>query len=275
MTPRMRADGVAARAIRWVGAGLLGAAATLPAQAQFALAVSPPRFELEAAPGSLVRDVVEFTHAGAQPGSYRIRTADWQLAPDGSVVFSDALQPGSCRPWVAIERRELQLAPRRPYRFRFEVAPPPGTPPAECRFALMIEGRDETGVPGAPLSFSGRIAVIVYLAVGEVAPALELVGTGIRQVDGQALPFLRLRNLGTAHGRLAGFLGGTDAAGTRLDFQPGAEAILPGETREIALQPARPGDADAAVTVAFPITIRGKVEWGRSGSTAIDQRFAR
>ena len=152
-------------------------AAALPAQAQFALAVSPPRLELSAKPGERVREVIELTHRDARAGAYKIKTADWTLRPDGSVDFSDELLPGSCRPWVAIERHELSISAGRPYRYRLEVTPPPETPPMECRFAIMIEGQQATSAPGMPIALGARIAVIVYVAVGEAAPLLELDGT--------------------------------------------------------------------------------------------------
>lgn len=263
------------RALGRFGIALWCAAAALPAIAQFSLAISPPRFELSARPGERVREIVEFTHTGTRPGAYTVKTADWTLQPDGSVDFVDALLPGSCRPWVAIERRELAVSQGRPYRFRFEVAPPADTPPAECRFALMVEGRSETVTSGVPLAFAARIGLIVYVAVGDVAPVIELAGTGLKQLDGRTLPAIRIRNSGSAHGRLAGYLNGTDASGARLEFQPESSAILPGETRDIALIASKPGDADAPVTVSFPLTITGKVEWGATGSTLIDHRFTR
>ncbi|MDH6590517.1 hypothetical protein M2165_000406 [Variovorax sp. TBS-050B] len=245
-----------------------------PAQAQFSLAVSPPRFELSTRPGERVRDVIELTHRESATGSYKLKTADWIFKPDASVEFSDELLPGSCRPWVAIERRELSITSGRPYRFRFEVTPPPDTPPVECRFAVMIEGKEAATAPGVPVALGARIGVIVYVAVGDVAPVLELAGSAIQTVDGRPTPVIRVRNTGNAHGRLAGFLSGTDASGTALELQPGTTPILPGETREIALLANKPGDTETSVAVRFPITIKGKLEWGRSGSMPIDQRFA-
>jgi len=256
-------------------AGALAALTTsTPAQAQFSLAVSPPRFELSAQPGERVREVIELTHRDTPSGAYKLKTADWTFRPDASVDFSDELLPGSCRPWVAIERRELGLSSGRPYRFRFEVTPPPGTPPTECRFAVMVEGQQAATAPGVPVALGARIGVIVYVAVGDVAPVLEVVGSSVQTVDGRPTPMLRIRNTGTAHGRLAGFLSGTDAGGTALELQASTTPIMPGETREIALVANKPGDTDNTVTVRFPITISGKLEWGKSGSLPINQRFA-
>ncbi|WP_076999634.1 hypothetical protein [Variovorax sp. KK3] len=247
--------------------------ACLPAHAQFSLAVSPPRFELSAAPGDRVREVLELTHSDARAGGYRFKTADWTLRPDGSVDFSDELLPGSCRPWVAIERRELSITPGRPYRFRFEVTPPPGTPPTECRFAIMIEGQQPAAAPGMPIALGARIGVIVYVSVGDVAPSLELAGATVRTVDGKPTPVLQIRNTGTAHGRLAGFLNGKDAAGTTLEMQASTMPIMPGETRDIALVATRPGDTESAVVFRYPLDVSGKLEWGRRGSMPIEKRF--
>lgn len=254
--------------------GFAMSATCMPAKAQFSLAVSPPRFELSVKPGERVRDVLELTHSDSRPGAYKLKTTDWTFSPKAAVDFSDELLTGSCRPWVAIERRELNITAGRPYRFRFEVAPPADTPPTECRFAIMIEGQQPAAAPGSvPIALGARIAVIVYVAVGDVAPALELAGTSVQTFDGRATPVIRIRNTGTAHGRLAGFLNGTDASGTKLELQASSTPILPGETRDIALVANKSGDPDTAVAVRFPITVRGSLEWGKNGSLPIDQRF--
>lgn len=271
LAERLRSRGMAAL----LCVGLAALAATSPARAQFSLAVSPPRFELSVKPGERVREVLELTHSDSRAGAYKFKTADWTFAPDASVSFIDDLLPGSCRPWVAIERRELSITPGRPYRFRVEIAPPADTPPMECRFAVMIEGQQPAAAPGVPIALDARIGVIVYVAVGDVAPRLELAGSSVQTVDGRPVPVIRIRNTGTAHGRLAGFLTGSDASGTRLELQAGSTPILAGETRDIALLATRPGDTETAVDVRFPLTVSGTLEWGKSGSMPIDQRFAR
>ena len=86
----------------------------------FAALVSPPRFELEVKPGESHREVIEITNASGQPAKYHTRTADWTLGVDGSVKFEpDALQPGSCRPWVALEARDITVSPG----YAYERAP--------------------------------------------------------------------------------------------------------------------------------------------------------
>ena len=242
------------------------------AHANFAFAVTPPRFELTARPGERVRQVLEITNAGAQAGTLLMRTADWRYEPEGSTVLLDELQPGSCRPWVAIERRELVVAARQVYRFRFEVAPPADQPPVECRFAILLQGKEASRPGASGPSVTGRIAVIVYVAVGDVQPDLEFVGAGVRTQNGRPVAVLEIRNKGTAHGRLDGFLTMTDATGRRFDVAPANTPVLPGETRAVAL--ILP-DAEAGTVPQFPVTVQGKLEWGKGRSTAVDRRITR
>jgi P pilus assembly chaperone PapD len=257
---------------------LLALALALPAfgaSAEFAIAISPPRYELEAKAGELVRQTMEITNASAQPAALTVKTADWTYEQDGGVTFHDELAPGSCRPWVTIERRQLTVVAGRPYRYRFEVAPPAGTAPMECRFAILLEGQQESAnAGGLMVPFNARLAVIVYLGIGGVQPELSVVGTSVQTVEGRQTPVLQVRNTGLAHGRLEGFLSGTDARNTPLDFVARGYPILPGETRAIPLNAARQGDPDAPVTLTFPVTVKGKLEWGKKQSQDFEQRFA-
>jgi hypothetical protein len=263
----------AGRACAW-GAAIVALGFAAPAGAQgFAALVTPPRFELAAKPGEKLRQVIEITNAAAQPAKYRLKTADWTLEPNASISFDESLKPGSCRPWVAIEARQISVGAGGKYRYRFEVATPADAQAWECRFAILIEGDEQTvQTPSGPsFPISGRLGVIVYVTVGDARPNLEVVGARVASGD-EAIPVLMVKNSGTAHGRLAGFLSGTDAAGRKLEFTPTTLPILPGETRAITLTPYL--EDNEPVKVAYPITIRGKLEWGDK-SVAFEQRFAR
>jgi hypothetical protein len=182
------------------------------------------------------------------------------------LVFSDALQAGSCRPWVAIERRTVTIAAAAKLRYRFEVSPPAQTEPVECRFALMIESADASaGTGAANFPMSGRIAVIVYARVGAVKPELQIDETVTVQIDGRNVPALRVTNTGRATGRFVGFLNARDADGRFIDLAPDAIPVLPGMTRVIGLMPVppldRPNDPPPVIN-AWPITVKGTLEIG-------------
>lgn len=242
-----------------LAASLRGAAA--PAQG-FAAIASPARFELAGQPGATLRAVLELTNAAAQTGHYAIKTADWDFDRDHNVVFEDKLAASSCRPWVAIERRELNLAAGARLRYRFEIAIPAGIPPRECRFALLIEGRDPASGSAGPVEFpvSGRLGVIVYVAVGEARAELTLTASGLVTEQGRPLPAVTVRNSGLAHGRLAGFLDGRDAQGTRFTLIPQALPILPGQVRTVPMRPER-NDGTAGGPV-YPLQVEGQLESG-------------
>lgn len=266
--------------IRRRGAGLFVlhvlSLAAMPAIALaqgFVAIASPPRFELSAKPGEAVRSILEISNPAQTAASYTVKTADWSFDSKRNLLFHETPQTDSCRPWVALEQREVKIAASDRMRFRFEVQVPVGTAPRECRFALMIEGSNPLLHQAGKVAFpvSGRLGVIVYVAVGGAQPQLEIVNAGLVQGQSGWVPTLSVKNTGLAHGRLAGFLDGTDATGKRYDFGPATEPILPGDTRDIAIHIERDGSDKAAVT--YPLTIRGKLEWGRQ-STRLEQRFA-
>src|ERR1700722_2734302 len=248
---------------------LLGAAAHAQG---FAAQVSPPRFELAARPGKTVRNVIEVSNRSTTPGRYLIHTADWTLSPDFTVNFHDELQPGSCRPWVAIERPEVVVPGNGILRYRFEVSVPADAPAGECRFAVMIEGAEPSIArsKGLDMPVSGRIGVIVYLTVGDGAPELEVLGPKIATLNGQKIPTLRVHNSGSAHGRMSGFLTGKDAKGVSYDFTPSDFPILPHEEREVFLTPSTATDDHPTLT--FPVTVKGTLEWGTQ-KTELNERF--
>ncbi len=252
---------------------LVALALPMSVQAQgFAALISPPRFEIAAKPGKTLRSVIEVSNRSTALAKYLVHTADWTLAPDFSVSFHDDLRPGSCRPWVAIERPEVVVPGNGILRYRFEVSVPADAPAGECRIAVMIEGADPSIAKsnGVDLPVTGRIGVIVYVNVGDAVPDLEFFGPKIVTLNGQRIPTLRIHNSGEAHGRVSGFLTGTDANGIKYDFTPSDLPILPHEEREVFLTPSTA--TDERPTLAFPVTVKGTLEWGEH-KTELDQRF--
>ena len=238
----------------------------------FAAYITPPRIEVAIKPGERVRQVVEIQHVGQQKGGYRVYTNDWTFKPDNSLQFGNDLAADSCRPWVAIERRELAIEPGQKYRYRFEISPPPGTEPRECRFALMFEGADPARVSG-PVNFpvGGRVAVIVYASIGGALPQLSVVGTRVAWVGGKPVAVVDIRNTGNAHGRVDGFLDAVDATGQRVEMSPADLPVLPGETRGIALAPVSDASGKAPV-LTFPLNVTGNLEW-RNERLPLNARF--
>ncbi len=249
----------------------LGAA---PAAAQFAAAITPPRFELEVEPGKTQRSVLEITHGGQQPGAYRVYSAEWSMAPDGNVSFdSEPPRAGSCRPWVALERREIKVAPSAKMRYRFEVNVPADAAPQECRFALMVESAEQAVGSGAlQIPMNGRIGVIVYVRVGGVRSGLQVLNSTTVVAEGQTVPALTVINNGGATGRLAGFISATLPDGSVVDLSPNSIPILPGMQRQVELLPLPPADRPTAAPsiLKWPLRIKGRLESGQRDTPPIE-----
>jgi len=253
--------------------GLAGAFCCAPVSAdEFALSVSPPRFELSAEPGQTVRAVVELSNASAVATDLNFSTAEWDLTKDGGVTTSNVLRPNSCRPWVAIERQHTTLQAKSQLRYRFEITPPPNTQPTECRFAIIVGGTDKRVSPTKDTSFpvAAQIAVIVYVKVGDVRPQIRIVKADVVKVNGVLTPVLMVENSGTAHGRLTAILHSTDALGKKREFAASTLPIMTGETRMIALNvddggdaiaqgPAPTPDSKKPDTIAYPLKVSGTI----------------
>ncbi len=247
-------------------APLLFCTATGLACAQgFSVAVSPSRIEAKTVAGQTYRDVVEINNVSRQLSKLSIKTADWRLDATGGPIFSDELAANSCRPWVAIERRELSITPGAKHRFRIEVEVPKETPATECRFALMIEGAtQEVNASGLNLPVSGRIGVIVYLGIGDVSSKLALTGYGSQTVAGAKLPTLKISNGGTAHGRMEGFVEATDADGKTYTMTASNLQVLPGEQRELPLAFQVSGNEKQQPTPRYPLKLHGRLYDGHA-----------
>ena len=215
-----------ARAVVTTGVALAAALVSHGAVAQgFSVLVSPPRFELRAKPGETLREAVQLDNVSSQPATLKVGSADWRFDADAAIRFQDALAPGSCRPWLAIESHDLSLAANGKHRFRFQISVPADAPAGECRLALMFEGAPVDVKGAVPIPVSGRIAVIVYVVVGDAHAQLDLVSTGVADHQGTTLPVLTIRNTGQAHARLGGLRG---CRGWRWP-SPGAAAGKPAD----------------------------------------------
>lgn len=250
----------------------------------FEVAVSPARFELSGKSSARLGQSMDIYNLGANATEVAVRTLDWTFSDEGKVSFHDELRPASCRPWVALERKVIQIPARSKKAFRFQVQPPADAPRGQCRFMLAIEGVNpahkaliESGGANLSLPVNGRIAVAVYFNVNGAEPKLELREVTMLSSSGHRSPAVRVHNAGDAHGRLDGSLEARDARGVEFELVPDGSPILPGQTRVIALAPKAPGQAAGTSTApahqpSYPVTTSGTLDWDR-GSFKIAAEF--
>jgi fimbrial chaperone protein len=235
----------------------------------FAARVSPPNFELKAKPGDVLREVITIENSDTEPAVYQIRTADWDLNDQGGVIIYPADKPlasSSCRPWTRIERRTLKLAQNQVKKYRVEVHVPENAEDGEWRFAVVISPDPKTldamkfGMLKMPIA--GSIAVIVYLAVGDARPDLEIIAAKRKETDGNKIPVVRLHNIGNAHARPFGSVMAEDADKKKAELILVPFPILPGQTTDVKLgvDPEISG-IQKIEELVFPVRLKGLIEW--------------
>jgi len=234
----------------------------------FLAAVNPPRLELRADAGDRLTEVITIQNLTSTPTQYALRSSEWDFTETGQSVFSDALKPDSCRPWLRLERRTISVGANNQRRFRFELHVPEGITTTECRLAIFIEDANDDGVMtdignGVRLPVKGRIAVIVYVAIGKSAPQIVVHGV---QSSGSATAVtfkLRVSNNGTATGRLDSVMQGRDARNQVYDAGIESTPILPGQTRELVMHFSQPGPngKNNIMTPAWPVQLDGDIFW--------------
>jgi len=273
---RMRAVPVRCLAALALLCGWRSAAAQ--AQSSFEVGVSPSRFEVSGKSGDRVGQALTVFNLGSAPTEVALRTLDWTLSEDGNIGYHDELLPSSCRPWVTLERRSLRVPAQGKASFRFQIDLPADAPRGECRFMLAVEGVEPahraliaSGEASLSLPVSGRIAVVVYLAVNGAEPKLEVQQVGMKDIEGKRVPAVTVRNAGDAHGRLEGGLESVDAKGATFDLLPDSSPILPGQTRTLPLSPWAQGGKPPPEPV-WPVTSKGQLEWEK-GSFKVNAEF--
>lgn len=261
---------------------LLLAAGTLvatPAYAGFDASVSPPRFELYAKPGETVRQTISIDNLGNEPGRYLTKTADWELGASGEAQLQEGEpKKGSCRQWVKIERHEISVAPHDTRTYRFEVHVPEDAKNGECRFAFLVSSDAGTVTPRGgsfiQIPIVGRLAVIVYVTIGDAKPDMKLERIAMQKMHDKLLPVATFRNNGDAHGRVSGHLEALDANRHKVILVADESVILPNTARGVTLIPMDWSSGEGKTPtfdLAPPMHVRGTLQFLGGGEIKIDQ----
>ena len=257
-----------ARPVRCAAVWGLAILASLVHAAPFEIAVAPSRFELSAKNGERLGQSLDIHNLGSSATAVSVRTLYWTYSSEGQISYHDELLDGSCRPWVALERRTLKVQPQSKSSFRFQITPPADTPRGECRFMIAIEGVEpaqqtviQSGGASLSLPVTGRIAVAVYVMLGGAEPKLEIQQIAMRDVAGKPTPTVSVRNSGDAHGRLEGMLDAKDAKGSNFNLAVEGTPIMPGQTRTLALIP-KTEDGRVAQP-SYPVNASGMLDWDK------------
>jgi hypothetical protein len=198
----------------------------------------------------------------------KVTVCDWMLTEDGSPLFDKAgSMADSAAAWVRLEPEQLSVYPRQEKMVRVSVEIPSTVPPGSYRASLLFEppGADQKGEEGAASVFiRGRLALPIYVTVGDARPDGEILETAWHEVPGGGLTLaLRIRNGGNAHLRTGGFFSARSRSKSTFEGIISEVPILPGQTRWVPMEfqgESPPSGADLDLTLHIDLG-RGEREF--------------
>jgi len=167
------------------------AAAGIPARAQYGLALSPMRVEMNLAPGAQRNGSLAIANDGKEPGRFRTEILDLSIDKEAVPQFEKDIPAEaeySCRNWVTVNPMEAEIAAgaQMPIRYTFRV--PAGAPPRTYHCALGFTGLTEakTGQSAIGIMALVRLTSTFYITVGNPAPAGEVKEISIEKFSSAA-----------------------------------------------------------------------------------------
>ncbi|HXW07308.1 MAG TPA: hypothetical protein VD833_18880 [Vicinamibacterales bacterium] len=170
----------------------------MPAAAQVSVEVSPLRVEVDALPGSTTTQAVTLRNYGKAPVRVRARLTDWDLTRDGTPQFEASVQDGpfSATSWVRVAPPEVTIEPGAEALVRFSLTVPKEVEAGGYRSGILFDfGPPESDLRArASVTFRGRVATLIYVHVGTVPGAAELMDVSVREVAAETHVVALVRN---------------------------------------------------------------------------------
>jgi len=212
--------------------------------ADVSISVTPIRVEHRAIQGERGTDMISVANEGAAPTRLKVLIEDWILSKDGTPIFMKAgAHPYSCVEWIKINPVDFRIGSGQTKEVRYTITVPQGIPDGGYRTAIIFETAPD-GIPGEKnrnVQVKGRIVTIVYVVVGNPAPAGHAYGLkpAFRK-DGVDF-FISLKNTGKVHFRTKGTLTVKDSNGQKVaEIGMPDVPILPESEREIKISSEKP-----------------------------------
>jgi fimbrial chaperone protein len=214
---------------------------TSKAHSGFSLGISPVRWEAEGKPGDTLRNVVTLTSGTRAIQKVDISAVYWTLNEAGAPVFDGpATIPNSAASWVRFHPQEVTVYPRQRKTVRISIRIPEETPSGSYLVALFFqppEAKQEGESGSASVFIRGRLALPIYVRVGNARPDGKILEAAWKTLDGKGqLPALKIHNQGNAHLRMNGFFSARSSTSMKFEGIVPGLPLLPGQIRWIPLE---------------------------------------
>lgn len=229
----------------------------MPLAAVRAITVSPVLLEFDIAKGASKQGEIRIWNETAEPQTYSVLVRNFvPKGEEGEQEYIEEETPTGLASWITVERQTVTLSPDALTELSFSISVPAGAEPGGHYATIFLASGPKKGQGG--VGVSSRIGVLLLVNVpGEIREEARIESFRImsgadipRLRSGQAVrPYggnvisrlpanfeLRVRNLGSTHVRLEGWLVVRNLIGwevARAPANPKKSAVLPGSVRRI------------------------------------------
>ncbi len=192
---------------------------SFPAHAELGIALAPMRIEIQLPPGGQYTDSLRLTNDAAAAVRIRSELLDWFIDETMTPQFADRYDQEkefSCRDWLQLNPREMDMVPNGTFRVRYTLRVPQETPQGEyhCGAGFVTLPPLHADQPALGVSIAVRAVAAFYVVVGNPASGPALRNLSLRSAsDGSWEAVAQFENQGLRHYRIQGFVEVVDAKG--------------------------------------------------------------
>jgi hypothetical protein len=167
---------------------LLSVAFAAPVHAQFNLALSPMRAEMNLSAGDQRNGTLTLGNESRQNVRFRTEILDLSIDQEAVPQFRKDI-PGesqySCKQWVTVNPMEAEVAPLAHMDIRYTLRVPAGVPPRTYHCALGFTSLPEVGKPQETIGITAVVRVVctLYITVGNPVPSGIVKEIAISKID--------------------------------------------------------------------------------------------
>ena len=217
---------------------LLTAWAEPPARADLGLALAPMRIEIKIPAGGQYTDSLRLSNNSDAPSRVRAELLDWYIDETLTPQFSEHYpqeKAFSCRDWLQVNPREMDLIQNGDFRVRYTLRVPAGTPAGEYHCGAGFVTLPPANPDEAPMGMhiAVRAVAAIYVVVGDPSSEPAMKDLSLRNTPDGFQAVALFENQGLKHYRIQGFVEVADLTGKVIERVEYPQAPVLGKRQQI------------------------------------------
>lgn len=179
----------------------------LNAKAQIYFGITPIRIEHKIGKGKSLTDAIWVRNNGSSPLRLKVYVENWYLQYDGTPIFVGSNSvPYSCKNWIKVNPQNFRLMPNEIKLVRYTITVPENSSEGGYHGAISFENVpfDETERKTSAMFFTGKIAAIIYVKIGDIEPIGKIFDLKISENNNSTEFIILIKNDGKTHFRTKG-----------------------------------------------------------------------